>query len=101
MKNYENTNKLAKKYICILIIGLPGSGKSTIAIQLSKLINAYFIDSDRHHSLKNIHKMKSGIPLNDFDRENWLTKILFDAQKINKGHVIIACSALKKNIESF
>ena len=43
----------------ILIMGLPGSGKSTIAIQLSKLINAYYIDSDRHHSLNNIHKMNA------------------------------------------
>ena len=101
MKNYENTTKLANKYICTLIMGLPGSGKSTIAIQLSKLINAYYIDSDRHHSLKNIHKMKAGIPLNDFDRKNWLTKILSDAQKINKSHVIIACSALKKKYREF
>ena len=101
MKNYENTTKLANKYICILIMGLPGSGKSTIANQLSKLINAYYIDSDRHHSLKNINKMKSGIPLNDFDRKNWLTRILSDAQKIDKSHVIIACSALKNKYREF
>ena len=80
-------------------MGLPVSGKSKIATRLSKVINAYLIDSDQYHSLTNIHKMKSGIPLNDFDRKNWLAKILSDAQKIKKGHVIIACSALKKNIE--
>ena len=80
-------------------MGLPGSGKSTIDSKLSKLINASLIDSDQRHSLKNIHKMKSGIPLNNFDRKNWLARILCDAQKIKKGHVIIACSALKKYIE--
>ena len=101
MKNYENTTKLTNKYICILIMGLPGSGRSTIASQLSKLINAYYIDSDRHHSLKNIHKMKSGIPLNDFDRKNWLERILSDAQKIKNGNVIVACSALKTKYREF
>ena len=101
MKSYKNSNTLAKNYICTLIMGLPGSGKSTIAKKISKLINAYVIDSDLHHSLKNIHKMKSGVPLNDFDRIDWLEKILSNAQKINKRHVIIACSALKKKYRDF
>ena len=101
MKSYKKSNTLAKNYICTLIMGLPGSGKSTIAKKISKLINAYVIDSDHHHSLKNIHKMKSGVPLNDFDRIDWLEKILSNAQKINKRHVIIACSALKKKYRDF
>jgi len=96
MKHHKKSTKIAKNCICTLIMGLPGSGKSTIAKKLSKLINAYLIDADQHHSLKNIYKMKSGLPLNDFDRKNWLVKILSDAQKIKESHIVIACSALKK-----
>jgi len=101
MKHHKNPAKIANKFTCTLIMGLPGSGKTTIAKKLSKLINAYLIDSDKHHSLRNIHKMKSGIPLNDFDRKNWLERILSDAQKIKNGNVIVACSALKTKYREF
>jgi len=89
------TNK--NLYFCILIMGLPGSGKTTVAKILSKQLNAVFIEGDDHHSIQNIMKMSNGHPLTDLDRKNWLSNILNKARESLKNqNVIIACSALKE-----
>ena len=81
----------------ILIMGVSGSGKTTIGHELAKRIGGCFIDSDKFHSTKNVKKMMSGIPLNDADREYWLEKILeaIDARDGRKV-IVISCSALKE-----
>ena len=93
---------LKNSFLCLLIMGLPGSGKTTIGKLLSKELKANFIDSDNHHSMKNIDKMKNGFPLNDFDRHDWLLSIKKKAiQNLKNQNVIIACSALKKKYRDF
>ena len=78
-------------------MGLPGSGKTTVAKILSKQLNAVFIEGDDHHSIQNIMKMSNGHPLTDLDRKNWLSNILNKARESLKNqNVIIACSALKE-----
>ena len=85
------------QHLCVLIMGLPGSGKTTIAKILSKQLNAVFIEADDHHSIQNIMKMSNGHPLTDLDRKNWLLNILNKARKSLKNqNVVIACSALKE-----
>ena len=85
------------KYLCLLIMGLPGSGKTTVAKILSKKLKAVFIDADYHHSVQNIIKMSNGYPLNDLDRKKWLLSILNKArQNLKSKNVVIACSALKE-----
>ena len=78
-------------------MGLPGSGKTTVAKILSKQLNAVFIEGDDHHSIQNIMKMSNGHPLTDLDRKNWLSNILNKARESLKSqNVVIACSALKE-----
>ena len=82
---------------CFIIMGVAGSGKTTIGKILAKRTGSYFIEGDEFHSKKNISKMKSGIPLNDEDRYDWLKKISKEISiKIKENNVVVACSALKE-----
>lgn len=84
-------------YKVIFIIGVSGSGKSTIGQLLSEVTNFPFFDADDFHPPENIEKMKAGIPLNDDDRAPWLLSInQFCVENLVKGDIIIACSALKE-----
>ena len=92
---------MSKNFFTILIMGVAGSGKTTIAKLLSKKINAFLIEADDYHSKKNIDKMSTGIPLNDNDRYDWLIKIKeeIDNRK-NFQNLVVACSALKEKYRS-
>ena len=81
----------------IYIMGVSGSGKTTIGKKLSDRIGIPFFEGDAFHSQKNVEKMRTGHPLNDNDRAEWLAKIneIAKEQMISKG-AIIGCSALKK-----
>lgn len=81
----------------IIIMGVSGSGKSTIGKLLSEQLHWPFFDGDDYHSEKNIAKMKSGTPLNDTDRAGWLQTLHQLIQnQLRKGNCILACSALKQ-----
>ncbi|MEL7268922.1 MAG: gluconokinase [Bacteroidota bacterium] len=85
-----------KKRIFI-IMGVSGTGKSTIGKLLSQKLDVPFFDGDDFHPERNILKMKSGQPLTDEDRKDWLlalNELAKTQQKSNGG--IIACSALKQ-----
>lgn len=82
----------------IVIMGVSGSGKTTIGKLLSEKIQIPFFDGDDFHSEENIQKMASGKPLNDEDRKEWLLELNRLIQKnSNEKGCIIACSSLKKN----
>lgn len=81
----------------IYIMGVAGSGKTTIGKKLSEVTAVPFFDADDFHSVANKNKMNAGQPLNDDDRKEWLQNINQKAREeaANKG-AIIACSALKE-----
>jgi len=81
----------------IYIMGVAGSGKTTIGKLLAEKLRVPFFDADDFHPVANIDKMKSGQPLNDEDRADWLTALnkLAKDQSTKTG-AIIACSALKE-----
>ena len=81
----------------IYIMGVAGSGKSTIGIKLSEATAIPFFDADDFHPPANKEKMKAGKPLNDDDRKGWLSTINELAEENSqKSGAIIACSALKE-----
>lgn len=83
--------------VIIYIMGVSGSGKTTVGEALSAELGISFYDGDDFHPPANVQKMQSGKPLDDDDRFGWLAGIrAFAASKIAQGEsAIIACSALK------
>ncbi len=81
----------------ILIMGVSGSGKTTIGQIVARRIGSLFVEGDDYHSAENITKMKAGLPLNDSDRLPWLYKISKEIScAIRAGDdLVVACSALK------
>ncbi len=79
-------------------MGVSGSGKTTVGQQLAADLGWSYYDGDDFHSLKNIAKMSSGIPLTDEDRTIWLMQITLHIKKLIKTgeNAIISCSALKQ-----
>jgi gluconokinase len=82
----------------LIVMGVSGSGKSTIAEKLAARIGWTYKDGDEFHPASNVAKMKAGHPLTDEDRWPWLRAI---AAEIERGceageHLVIACSALKR-----
>jgi gluconokinase len=78
----------------VVVMGVAGSGKSTVAAELAARRGASFIEGDDFHSVSNLEKMAAGIPLADDDRGPWL-EALRNAMA-GKQNVVVACSALKR-----
>ncbi|MEH1862465.1 MAG: gluconokinase [Nostoc sp.] len=87
----------------ILVMGVSGSGKTTIGKLLADSLEWEFSDADAFHSPENVEKMRRGIPLTEDDRIPWLqdlqTAIKHWLQE-NKN-VVLACSALKDSYRQF
>ncbi len=80
-----------------IVMGVSGSGKTTIGKTLSSRLNIPFYDGDDYHPRSNIQKMQNGEPLDDDDRRKWLNTL---AEKIlewsSAEGAVLACSALKE-----
>jgi ribose 5-phosphate isomerase A len=83
----------------LLIMGVSGSGKTTVALILAKRLGWHFEEGDALHPEANIAKMKAGIPLTDEDRQPWLVRVAawIDRQCESNAPGIITCSALKRS----
>ncbi len=81
-----------------IIMGVSGSGKSTVARLLAEKLDWDFLDADDFHPPENIAKMANGIPLNDSGRAPWLATLhdKLGAMLIEGRHPVLACSALKQ-----
>jgi gluconokinase len=82
----------------VVVMGVSGAGKSTIAAMLAARLGWTYQDADWFHPPANVEKMHSGHPLTDDDRWPWLEGIAawIDATWRAGGHGVIACSALKR-----
>ena len=82
----------------IVVMGVCGTGKTTVGIALAEKMNVRFIDGDDLHPRANVMKMGSGIPLNDEDRQPWLERIgdVFYSMSRRSACCVIVCSALKR-----
>ncbi|MGN6117287.1 MAG: gluconokinase [Nitrobacter sp.] len=85
-------------FCALIVMGVSGSGKSTIADALGRRLGWIVEDADQFHPESNVKKMSAGTPLTDDDRWPWLHAIAAEiARKRASGtSVIIACSALKR-----
>lgn len=79
------------------VMGVSGSGKSTIGILLSEKLGIPFFDGDDFHPPANVQKMAGGEPLNDDDRMGWLQRLNELAIEHRTKGAVIACSALKQS----
>src|SRR5215471_14278653 len=82
----------------IILMGVSGSGKTTIGQLLAQSLTWTFYDGDDFHPRENIDKMRQGIPLTDNDRDAWLRTLqqLIDTLFHQNQSAVLACSALKQ-----
>ena len=79
----------------VVVMGVTGSGKTTVGSALAARLGARFVDADQLHPTENIEKMARGLPLTDDDRGPWLHHVgavLADEQ----APLVVACSALAR-----
>lgn len=81
-----------------IVMGVSGSGKSTIGEGLATRLGQPFLDADFFHPQANRDKMARGIPLDDADRQPWLAAIVaaMDQHRARGESMVLACSALKR-----
>lgn len=82
----------------ILLMGVQGSGKTTVGRALAEHLGWRFADADEFHPPENIAKMAAGIPLDDRDRAPWLTVLRteIDRTLADRSNLVLTCSALKE-----
>jgi carbohydrate kinase (thermoresistant glucokinase family) len=81
-----------------VVMGVSGSGKSSIGLQLASALEVPFLEGDTYHSYANVAKMTAGVPLTDADRADWLQALhneIRDARLRNSG-LVLSCSSLKR-----
>lgn len=90
--------RAAPPRLAVVVMGVSGSGKSTVAAGIAAASGLHFIDGDGLHSAASVARMQAGAPLDDADRWPWLDRIgacLADRDAWPRG-VVVACSALKR-----
>ena len=85
--------------LVIVLIGVAGSGKTTIGLKLAGALGWPFRDADEFHPAENIAKMSSGIALTDRDRGPWLAAIrAYIDERLGRGEsAVLTCSALRES----
>jgi len=80
----------------LVVMGVSGSGKSTIAARVAERAGAAFVDADDLHPASNVAKMAAGIPLTDEDRMPWLREVGEVIARHPGQRIVVACSALRR-----
>src|SRR5918996_4581851 len=82
----------------VVLMGVSGSGKTEVGTRLAEALGGTFVEGDDYHPPANVAKMRSGVPLDDADRQPWLETLSREIGKwLDAGKaVVLACSALKQ-----
>jgi carbohydrate kinase (thermoresistant glucokinase family) len=81
----------------LVIMGVSGSGKSTVGDMLAERLGVNYVDADDLHPKANVDKMAAGHPLTDDDRWPWLAKVGKALKDADSSGLVLACSALKRS----
>ena len=83
----------------LVVMGVSGSGKTTVATGLAKRLGWVFAEGDDFHPAANVAKMHAGIPLTDEDRWPWLSKLAewIGEREAADENAVLTCSALKRS----
>ncbi|MEO8576962.1 MAG: gluconokinase [Gemmatimonadales bacterium] len=82
-----------------VVMGVAGSGKSTVGASLAHALGVDFVEGDEYHSRENVRRMAAGTPLTDADRADWLHALagrIREARDSRTG-LVLTCSALKRS----
>jgi gluconokinase len=87
----------------LVLMGVSGTGKTTIGKVLATKLGWAFVEGDDYHPPANVEKMSAGVPLTDEDRSPWLQALRQRIEKACKQgeNVILACSALKRDYRQY
>ena len=94
----EQAGDTARAPVAIVVMGVSGTGKSTLGVRLAQMLHAPFLEGDTYHSAASVAKMEAGLPLTDDDRRPWLDRLgaaLGDAARA-QGAAVATCSALRR-----
>ncbi len=82
----------------LIVMGVTGSGKTTVSALLAGRLDAVFLDGDDYHPPSNVAKMSAGEALTDADRWPWLDRLggVMEDAVAREGRVVLACSALRR-----
>jgi gluconokinase len=82
----------------IVLMGVSGTGKTAVGTRLARGLGGEFVEGDDYHPPANVEKMRSGMPLDDADRQPWLETLSREIGRwLDAGKtVVLACSALKQ-----
>jgi gluconokinase len=89
--------------VIVVLMGVTGTGKSTVGKLLASQFGWTFVEGDDFHPKTNVEKMRQGIPLNDEDRKPWLDAIRHRLEQASQRgeNVVLACSALKHSYQHY
>jgi gluconokinase len=89
---------LSERQMILLVMGVTGSGKTTVGRMLADRLEWVYLEADDFHSAANKEKMHRGVPLTDADRLPWLEAMHTEmqAQDAQGKNVVLACSALRE-----
>ena len=91
------TTQIRTPWPRLVVMGVSGAGKSTIASALAAELGLAFVDADDLHPESNIRKMRSGTPLDDADRWPWLEDVGRTLAAAPRPGAVTACSALRRS----
>ena len=80
----------------VVVMGVSGSGKSTVGRRLADELGLRFVEGDELHPPRNVALMAAGTPLSDDDRSDWLDAVAAELAQAESAGAVVTCSALKR-----